>query len=674
MSDAAKQHIENNAAKQRIEQLTEELNRHCHAYYVLDAPVISDHEYDKLFYELREIEGIYPEYALPNSPTKRIGGVATTFAKIRHGRRMLSLENAYTPKEVIEWFGDHAEVTIHPKIDGASLKLIYKNGELVQAVTRGDGTHGEDVTANARTIMTVPLKLLEPVTTEIVGEVYMRYSIFNEHNTRLEVEGEDPFANPRNAAAGSLKLKNSTDVAARKLSFVAYGTSVDMPGITTQRELDEWLECLGFQSVFMLPATGDMEMLPRTTKLDSLNYLTALIAGLDTLREKLDLPTDGLVFKLNDMAAQRELGEGTRAPKWAVAYKYPPERKSTRLIGITLQVGKSGKLTPVAELAPVQLSGTTVSRASLCNADEIARLGVDVGDTVLVEKSAEIIPKVMGCAHPVEGKRAWQMPDNCPCCGTKLEKPEGFVDYFCPNRDCDEQVFARLKHALGKQSLDLDGCGEVMIRLLMNNGVRRLSDVFTFDRIREVAKASASKRFYEGRAKAKEAAFWRKLHALGIDGLGRTLCQDVANRFGSLAAIYDELDTFKELVGASVYANFIEQVDGDEIERLEQLGFIFHENKANAGPLSGKSFVITGTLSTGTRDEVSRLIEEAGGSVKNAVSKTTSYLIMGEAGGAQKRTRAEAYKVPIISEQELFKMMGKEIPKPRAAVDPDQEF
>jgi len=662
-------------AKKRIAELTAELNEHCHSYYVLNAAVITDAEYDDKFSELRKLEAAHPTLALANSPTKRIGGVATSFAKVRHGRKMLSLDNTYTGAEVIKWFGEEKDVSLHPKIDGASLKLVYKDGELVQAVTRGDGTSGEDVTANARTIMTVPLALIEPVNIEVVGEVYMRYSVFNELNRQLEDDGEDLFANPRNAAAGSLKLKNAAEVASRNLSFVAYGTATDVAGVTTQRALDEYLECLGFQSVYMLPTVSSTENLARVVAFTTVVELDALIGGCDMLRGLYDLATDGLVFKVNSLEKQRELGDGTRSPKWAVAYKYPPERKVTKLVNVVVQVGKTGKVTPVAELAPVHLSGTTVTKASLCNANEIERLGVDIGDDVLVEKSAEIIPKVMGCAKPSPGKSVWKMPAACPCCGTPLVKPEGFVDYYCPNTVlCDDQIFARLKHALGKQCLDVDGCGDVMVRVLMDNGVRRLSDVFAFNKIRDVVKASASVRFYRGRAAAKKVPLWRKLHALGIEGMGKSRCQDVASRFGTIRNIVDKLFELKPMLGEVVYKNFVEQLDADEIERLEGHGVVFEDDRASIGLLSGKSFVITGTLTTGTRDQVSRRIEEAGGVCKSTVSRTTSFLVIGEAGGAQKVTRAATYNVPTISEKELYEMMGVPMPVAQETGDPNQEF
>jgi DNA ligase (NAD+) len=428
--------------------LQQELLRHNHLYHTLNSPEISDAAYDKLFRELLELEKQRPDLVDPNSPTRRVGSALTgDFPKVKHTTKMLSLENAYTAGELLAFLGRGCEALMEPKIDGLSLSLIYREGRLFKAVTRGDGSEGDDVTRNARTIVTIPLQLEEPLDLEVRGEVYMSLSVFARLNAELEIRDEQPMANARNAAAGALKLKDPQEVARRHLSFVAYGTPQTIPGVETQYDLEEYLAMIGFCTPSLLPASEEVNGVVQPIILEDEKQILGLLARADELRQKLLCATDGLVFKVNSIARQHELDEGTRTPKWAIAFKFPPERKPTKLVNITLQVGKTGKLTPVASFAPVGLSGTTVKSASLCNADEIQRLAVDVGDTVLVEKSAEIIPKVVGIVYRekpwVPGETAgsppqkpvWSMPANCPFCGSALSRTEGYVDWFCPNQE-----------------------------------------------------------------------------------------------------------------------------------------------------------------------------------------------------------------------------------------------
>ena len=380
-------------ANTRIKYLRAEINRYNTQYYVLDASPISDADYDKLYFELVELERKYPQLIDPNSPTQRIGAESTGFKKAKHAKKMLSLDNMKTAADVINYLGTE-EVVLEPKIDGASLKLIYRNGKLEQAITRGNGMEGDDVTANARAIMSIPLVLDKPIDIKVVGEVYMTYTVFNGLNKRLAAQDEEVMANPRNAAAGSLKLKDPKEVAARNLCFVAYDSTDDFSKFT-QFQLTEHLAILGFEVVYMLPVTQSCQTLHDCFLIENEAQLQRRIEEADIVRKMLDLPTDGLVFKLNDRQKQRELGEGNKYPKWGCAYKFPPERKETVLMGVTIQVGRTGKVTPVAELQPVSLSGTTVRRASLCNQVQINKLGIAPGCTVLVEKAAEIIPVVV---------------------------------------------------------------------------------------------------------------------------------------------------------------------------------------------------------------------------------------------------------------------------------------
>ena len=420
---------------------------------------------------------------------------------------------------------------------------------------------------------------------------------------------------------------------------------------------------LDFRAFFV--GIREVVLFKQLPELGRLGCLAQRIVEADVNRKALDLPTDGLVFKLNNLAKQRELGEGTKYPNYACAFKYPPERKETKLLGVTVQVGRTGKITPVAELEPVLLGGTTVRRASLCNQDEINRLNVDVGDTVLVEKSAEIVPKL---AQVVKkgGDGAYQLPDKCPCCDYKLVKPGGYVDSFCPNKDCEDRVFERLKHGCGKGALDLDGCGEMLVRELMKHGVRKLSDVFKVNP--NFLKPAARKRFEEGRAACAAQPLWRKLHALGIDGFGTMLCQEVASRWTSLNDAFKELEALKTLVGPVVYQNIYDFClsDVDEIDALDALiGMVAIQESDKPKPLKGKAFCITGDLMSGSRNEVSRRIEDAGGIVKSSVTRKVNFLIQGTETGRVKREAAEKLGVPVISEFQLFEMLGQTMPVPK---------
>jgi len=688
-------------ANTRILELRRLLNQHNYSYYVLNAPQISDQEYDARFAELLTLERKYPELDDPNSPTKRVGAASgSSFAKVRHERRMLSLDNTYNADEVLKFFKPGEDIFVDPKIDGLSLKVIYQHGKLVQAITRGDGEQGDDVTANARTIMTLPLVLSEEIEIEVTGEVYMTYTVFNRLNAELEAAGDEPFANARNAAAGTLKLKDSSEVAKRQLSFVVHGCLTEIKGIRRHNQLINYLETLGFQSTFQLPTTGEKGQVTCLYKLGDKSDLERLIQDADTNRKILNLATDGLVFKVDSLDKQRELGEGTRSPEWAVAYKYPPERKPTELLGVTIQVGKSGKITPVAELKPVALSGSVVRRATLHNQDEIARLGVDVGDIVYVEKMAEIIPGIVGVAKSTHvPEKFWRMPETCPCCKTKLIRPEGMVDHYCPNWDCDDQVFARLKHATGKSALDIAGCGEAMIRELMQHGVRKLSDFFTIKDVK-FFKTAARKKFLEGREAAKKQPYWRMLHALGVDGLGKERCQELTrwptllymlNVQTAAFALEEQLkaenrkpteaenaqlnSSPQSVLGKVVYKSLINflAIHHEEIDALIALGLPFEMNEESGGKLSGKAFVITGTLLSGSRDEVIRRIEAAGGVVKSSVSKKCQFLVQGADAGRTKTEAAARLGIKVITEEQLYGMLDVPMPK-LEPINPFREF
>ena len=660
--------------KQKIDQLRTEVARHSRLYYN-QQPEISDADYDKMFRELQELERSFPEYADPNSPTARVGSPSeNTFTKVKHGRKMLSLDNTYSAEEVAYWFSTNVvkELTAEPKFDGLSLSLHYRGGQLVQAVTRGDGQMGEDVTANARTIKSIPLVLPTVVDMEVRGEVFMRFSVFEALNQEMEKTGEDLFANPRNAASGTLKQKDSRVVAKRNLDFVAYNIlgRVHATHGATLYSLKE----LDFITPLNLP-TVDGQKLQTFFQIEPQDSLIAhVIEHFSEIREKLDFPIDGLVFKINDVKLQNELGDGTRAPKWATAYKYPPERKVTKLLDVEVSVGRHGTITPVAILAPVHLSGTTVTRASLCNQDEVDRLGIAIGDNVYVEKSAEIIPKVMGRAEAKTTNFTWRMPENCPCCNTKLVREEGMVAYRCPNHACRDQVRQRLEHACGRSALYIDGVGPAFIDMLMTTGM--VEDLLGLMTTPCDDATAAKRKFSLERAKALNAPLWRKLHALGIEGVGKSKCQDLAARWKSLSDIVDNFDEATKVILGEVHAaNFARflQENIDMIEKLEAAGFHFKEDESKIGPLSGKVFVITGTLMSGKRDDVILKIEAAGGTVKGSVTKKVNYLVAGAETGATKMNAAAKHGVTVITEEQLYEMLGQEMTLGNTAFTQEEE-
>jgi DNA ligase (NAD+) len=668
---------------QKILALRKELTDHSFRYYVANSPTISDVEYDQKFRELTVLEQEHPEMGDPNSPITRVGcPTPNGLRKIRHKVKMLSLDNINNANETATFFAglESEEVILEMKIDGLSLHLSYREGQLVQALTRGNGVEGADVTENARTVHSIPLTLRKPVTIEVRGEVYWSLSSFSAYNQG--VSENDRLANPRNGASGSMMLKDSREVAKRKLSFAAYSVPSDLPpGVTTQESLLDYLETLGFPTTMTLPVRQDMPGLPYTTCMADADLIPA-IHHLDAYRKALDLDTDGLVIKVNSMEKQRDLGEGERAPKWGAAYKFPPDTKETRLAGVLVQVGKTGQVTPVAQLEPVSLGGAVVARASLCNQDELDRLGIDVGDYVLVQRSGEVIPKVVGLARPSPTKKnpnqSYQMPKTCPCCSTPLERPTGLVHSYCVNPECDDQVFARLVYAVSKDALDIDGCGDTTVRQLMDKAsVKKLSDLFAIADFSFLKPATARK-MREGLAAAKNGPLWRKLSALSIEGIGKTSCQDLATKFSRpineedekqkrlspLQRIEQYQHEVEELIGkvatAELLTYFTRNIE--ELEMLADCGFYFEEDQQAGGVLGGKTFCITGALQSGRRDDVSALIEQNGGVVKGQVTKKVDFLVQGTGGGNNKAEGARKHGTRVISEEELYQMMGVPMP------------
>ena len=709
---------------QKIIALRAELTEQSFRYYVLNDATLVDAEYDAKFQELQALEKEHPEMADPNSPTMRVGApVPTGMHKVKHKVRMLSLQNVNSLDETESFFKavTGQPVTIDMKIDGLSLHLSYVDGKLVQALTRGDGSEGADVTENARTIHTIPLLLRKPVTIDVRGEVYWRLSDFKTYNEALPEE--DQISNPRNGASGSMLLKDSKQTARRKLSFVAYNCpTYDLPEtVKTQEVMLEYLERLGFQTTMTLPVTTNMYGLPYVICNATREELASAITYLDDYRKSLDLDTDGLVIKVSDLALQRDLGEDTRYPNWAAAYKFPAEVKETRLTAITMQVGKTGQITPVAQFDPITLGGAVVRKASICNQDELDRLGIDIGDYVNVQRSAEVIPKIVSLARPSPTKtnlnQSFQIPRNCPCCAEPIQKrevkvqdeaSEGGVHLYCVNPQCHDQLFARLVFALGKDALDVDGCGEVTVRALMDRGgARALSDVFAMTEFKFL-KGAVLQKLKDGLKTAKDAPLWRKFMALSIGGIGKEKCQLLATRFSSpeiisayaqdaLGSEGDFVDSHKgspadyqkelakvsksynalsgmslfpeevqklvkETAANSIYDYLIANID--EIEKLDNLGFRFKpdETAGGGGALSGKTFCITGALMSGRRDEVSAVIEKHGGVVKGTVTRHVNYLVQGAGGGNSKAAGAAKHGTQIISEEVLYQMLGLPMP------------
>lgn len=661
------------AVRTEVAELREDLHNWSFQYYVWSAGP-PDAQWDAAYARLQELEKQYPGLEDPNSPTRRVGAQVPFGDAVKHQVPMLSLEKAKSPNEVAQFFGDF-EGVLEPKIDGSSLALRYVNGRLVQALTRGDGKVGQDVTHSARTIRSLPLMLRNSnLTVEVRGEVFMRWSHFREMNQRLIAEQDQPLANPRNAASGALNLKSPVEARKVPLSFIAYQIAGPVGGeaLVSHTQVLELLEELGFMTPSALPAPAGecASMYQAGLRLNDVAEIASWVTALDYARRLQDFPTDGLVFKVNDLALQSELGTGTTAPKWAVAFKYPPEQVQTRITRIEWTVGKTGKITPVAEFEPVLVSGSTVARASLCNAAEIKRLGVNVGDDVLIEKSNEIIPKVITVVAQ-HSKQPARPPKSCPACASAIYSFEGYVDVFCTNPKCKAQVEARLVYAVSKNALDIDGCGPQAIAKFVEAGSVTLpallaSDCGCFDGVTKT-------KIQAGLRKAMAAPWWRKLSALCVDGWGKTTCQEVATRWPALPLLLDAQDS-KELdfmIGKVKATELSLYMLGHAVElsELMDLGYFPTEADAVLFGLSGKSFCITGSLVSAEgegagRDAVEEAIIKRGGIAKRSCTSTTDFLVVGEAPGNNKLAAARSWGTTTLSADQLFDMMDWRPSKP----------
>ena len=678
----------------RIEELRREIEHNSYLYYAKDAPAISDAAFDSLVHELRALEAAHPEFYDPNSPTQRVGGyVGEQFAPIRHESRMYSLDDAMDASELDAWldrveeaFGGMVDVVCELKIDGSSIALTYQDGNLMRGATRGDGTTGEDVTANIRTVKNLPLRLRPDAmgglsdpsrAIELRGEVYMPKSSFESLNRAAEANGKQPFANPRNAAAGSLRQKDPAITASRDLSTFLYAIA-DERALTfgTQWELLQWLGEAGFH------VNPDVQLC--TTR----DEVHAFCQRAIERRDSLPYEIDGVVVKVNDFARQREMGYTARAPRWAIAFKFPPEEKTTLLRDITVQVGRTGKLTPVAEMDPVRVAGSTVARATLHNEDEVRRKDVRVGDTVIVRKAGDVIPEVLG---PVESLRPadaqpWSMPATCPSCGSPVIREEGEADYRCISIDCPAQALERLLHWASRGAMDIDGMGEEIVARLVESG--RLTDVadyYTLDetelsmldmgRVNKDGEAirlgkTVAAKLVEAIDGSRTRPFARVLFGLGMRHVGKTTAEALAASYPTIDALRDaseedlaSVEGIGPKIARSVYLFLRTPDNAAVIDRLRARGVNLEDEGAAAEEqlpqtLAGLTFVLTGTLvqSGMTRDEAGAHLKARGAKVSGSVSKKTSFVVAGESAGS-KYDKAISLGVPVLDENDLLRII-----------------
>ena len=673
-----------------LEQYLEQCN---YQYYVENNPTISDFEFDALLRELQDLEAQYPEEADPNSPTRRVGSDLTSeFESVEHRYAMQSLANTYSSEELGEWIDritrevSDVEFVCELKFDGTAISLCYENGVLQRAVTRGDGKRGDDVTNNVRTIGSVPMKLRGegyPSLFEIRGEIYMPYASFDRLNREREAAGEAPMANPRNAAAGTLKQQSSQVVARRGLDCTLYHIAGDDLPFTTHIENLEAARTWGFK-------VSEHMKVCRTRQ-----EIEEFIAYWDTERKNLPFATDGIVIKVNSYAQQRTLGSTAKAPRWAVAYKFQAERALTRLVSVDFQVGRTGAITPVANLEPVQLAGTVVKRASIHNADQIAALDIRLGDMVYVEKGGEIIPKITEVElseRPADSK-PFEYITHCPECGSELVRYEGEAKHFCPNSaECKPQIIGRIVHFVGRKAMDIEGLGGETIELLWENGMlQNIADIYDLNPqqlagLPRLGDKSAAN-ILDGVRASKSVAFERVLFALGIRFVGETTAKYLASHFRTLDAIAnasaEELSEAEEVgskIAIAITEYFADERNRAIVERLRSAGLKFEieEKQRSSNALEGKSVVISGKFVGRSRDDMKALVEEHGGRNLAAVSANVDFIVAGENMGPAKRQKAEKLGVTILSEEEFMAMIEgaptvKHTPTPESQPQPTKE-
>lgn len=664
-------------AKDRIEKLLKELDEHNHKYYVLNQPAISDFEYDILLNELDTLEKKFPEYASEDSPTRRVGSdLQKEFVQYPHAYPMLSLGNTYSEEELREFdtrikkvTSEAVEYVCELKFDGASISITYRNGSMLRALTRGDGTRGDDVTVNVRTIRSLPVKInLKDIPGEFIvrGEILMPRSVFERINNERIEAGLVPFANPRNAAAGTLKTLDTRIVASRSLTCMIYFLlSEDLPHDTHYGNLmkaKQW----GFN-------------VPDSMKLcQSIDEVLAFVSHWDTERKKLPFDIDGVVIKVNSLRQQEELGFTAKSPRWAIAYKFKAEEASTRLKSVAFSVGRTGTVTPVANLEPVFLSGSTVKRATLHNADQIALLDLHQNDVVFVEKGGEVIPKIVGVDVTArdESSRRIQFITNCPECGTVLVKNEGEANHFCPNYlHCPPQIKGRIEHFIGRRAMNIEGLGEETVDLLFSREmIRTFADLYDLKKedltpLERMGEKSASNIINSIR-KSTEVPYPRVLYALGIRHVGETVAKTIARKFRNIddlmSATLNDIMAVREIgpkIAASIVAYFADNDNKEIIRRLKAAGVTLSDNSVagkSGESLAGKTVVISGTFEKHSRDEYKELIENYGGKNSSSISGSTSFILAGENMGPAKKEKAAELGIPLIDEIEFLKIIGEE--------------
>lgn len=674
-------------AKKRIDELSSILREHNYKYYVLSAPDISDFEFDILLKELESLEAAFPDFKLPDSPTQRVGGEPTKeFKTVTHKYPMLSLSNSYSETEIKEFdarirkiIDGEIEYTCEHKYDGVAIGITYINGLLTTAVTRGDGTQGDDVTNNVKTIKSIPLRLRGdyPAELEVRGEIFMSIEGFRWLNEEREKNGESLFANPRNSASGTLKMQDPAIVAKRPLDCFIYNSPNELDHISTHYETLKYMRSLGLKTSSQVAVCKNVE--------EIFEYISDWNEG----RVHLDYNIDGVVIKVNNLQQQKELGYTAKSPRWAIAYKFKAERAETILLSIDYQVGRTGAVTPVANLDPVLLAGTTVKRASLHNADIIQKLDVRIRDQVYVEKGGEIIPKIVGVN--LDARDAGATPvtfiSNCPECGTELVRNEGEAAYYCPNEDhCPPQIKGKLEHFISRKAMNIDSLGEGKIEMLFNHHlVNNIADLYDLsyddlyglekviidqdkEKIISFQKKSADN-IIAGIEKSKEVPFNKVLFALGIRHVGETVAKKLALHFNNIdrlaAATHEELIEIDEIGGKiaeSVINWFEKQAHKEIIERLRkagvQLANVASNLQARSYKLEGKSFVVSGVFSNFSREELKLLIEQNGGKNVGSISSKTDYVLAGDNMGPTKKQKAEKLVIPIISEEDFQKMIS----------------
>lgn len=682
----------NQEAQNRIGELSKDLHHYNYMYYQKHVSVVTDYEFDKLLEELIKLEEKFPQFKKDDSPSQRVGGTITKdFPTIKHRYRMLSLGNTYSKDDLLDFdkrlkklLGDDKELEYicELKFDGVSISLTYENGKLVTAATRGDGVQGDDVTANAKTIRTVPLGVQGdnfPDTFEVRGEVFMSNKVFEELNAQRAKEGKDLYANPRNTASGTMKLQDSAEVAKRKLdAYLYFLLGEDLP-YKTHEEAIKAVENWGFN------------VSPTYRRCTGIDAVMEYVTYWEQERKNLSVETDGVVIKVNDIDLQEQLGFTSKSPRWAIAYKYQAESVSTKLNSITYQVGRTGSVTPVAELAPVQLAGTTVKRASLHNADEIeSRLQLHEGDMVFVEKGGEIIPKVtrVDLTKRMTNAKPIRFIDNCPECGTQLVRKDGEANHYCPNeKGCPPQIKGRIEHFIQRNALDIDSMGGETINQLFEKGlVKNVADLYdltlkqllSLDRFGE----KSARNLIEGLQQSKSIAFARVLYGLGIRFVGKTVAQKLTTHFKTMEALqqasHDELVAVEDIgarIADSLIEHFHDAENTDIVNRLKAAGLQFEDNtptlQKDSDKLDGKTFVVSGTFTQFSRDEIKKKIEANGGKVVSSISKKLDYLIAGDKMGPSKLEKAKKLDVTMISEDEFIQMVGGQAAaKPSKPINP----